>query len=249
MEDALLQEVIYKINLDIDLRKIIKVLKKYKYSPFDYLPSLGDAYENFWYYYSETSDPPVVLGPCTINELNAFYNEKTIMDSTLVWHPMINKWQHYICTRQMVFPKRELPQEVTAFIEELKKDNDDVPVFSKQGYLHMKEKHTKQQWRSIWAQMGATTLSLSLIPEEKPIMEINLRANTVFAEASKNTGELSFTIGETKAKGIVFTSSYQKEILEWVTELRKFYQFQAVEGNPFDCTTVVKGHTNIMVRI
>jgi len=270
MVDVLLLMVTLELILDIDLCKIYKELKKMNYNVSEYASSIGESYEKFWYYLSETSD---VCGPFTINELKTLYDKNLITKSTLIWHPMFDRWQYYICTEELVKAKKGLPPEIRAFIESLKINNELMPVYLKQGYIHMKQKSLLKGFkeskvaseppiksmtdRIVWLAMTEDSLLVRSLPEEEPFLKLNFMQLQLFPEVTSTgslainplpIGGLSFTIGSTKADGENFYSFFQKETLEWINEIKKVKYYKEKNIKYFtDMSQCIPGQSNLIV--
>lgn len=242
--------VTFPSTADIDLRKILKLLRKMNYNESEYFASIGEGCNMFWYYFSEGSG---LFGPLTIDELKGLHEKGVVTKTTLIWHPILDNWQYYICTKELVKGKKELPLQVSLFIEDLKKSNTLMPVYLKQGYIHMRGKgkgsYSENAEMVVWLVMTESLLLVRDLPEERPILELDFIKLAIIPEASVATGDLSFTIGENKTKGQNFFSSFQKEVLEWLTELRKMkYYHEQKEESITEMPLCVPGQSNLIVR-
>jgi hypothetical protein len=239
--------VMFDIRLDIDLYKIYKVLKKRNYNTLEYVSSIGESYEKFWYCFNEVSG---IRGPFTIDELKALYDKSLITKSTFIWHPILDKWQYYICTKELVKGKKELPPEVDILIESLKTNNELLPVYLKQGYIHMRKKPPTKDIpdRIVWLMMTENSLLVRDTPEDQPFLELNLIDLQFFPETQASTGDLSFTVGSTRFNGQNFYSSFQREVLEWINEVRKLRYYREKKMECFiEMFLCVPGQSNLIV--
>lgn len=155
--------------------------------------------------------------------MQEFKSSRLIDDFTIVWHPMIDGWKVLLHVKALSKVRREPTTEVLDCIEALKQANNLQPVFLKQGYLHLQRNHNKEQWKSRWLVMTKDSLLIHTIPkgrvkEDLKILEIDITLKT---SQSKENGLVLEIKSISRGINCLFWSPFQKEILEWATELKK----------------------------
>ena len=227
MQEDLRVEVRIYIHIENDIKKIREIFKKTKgldgSSIDEYIENVNDNYDKFWYYLDETAIPPTKLGPYTRQKMQEFKNSKKIDDFTIVWHPMIDGWKAALHVKALNKVKQEPSPEILECIAILKRENEQQPVFLKQGYLHLQKNSNKEMWKSRWVVMTKDSLQLYTFPKGKLKTELKITEITITLRVfSLGENGLVLDIGIPSATiTYVFWSPFQKEIFEWGIELKK----------------------------
>eukprot|EP01022_Parablepharisma_sp_SALTPOND_P013334 TRINITY_DN177_c0_g1_i1.p4 TRINITY_DN177_c0_g1~~TRINITY_DN177_c0_g1_i1.p4 ORF type:complete len:350 (-),score=37.15 TRINITY_DN177_c0_g1_i1:2377-3426(-) len=184
---------------------------------------LNDNYDKFWYYLDEKSVPPTKQGPYTRQEIVDLKFAKIIDDFSLVWHPLIGGWKVAAHVRLLGKNRKEPPAEVFNCLETLKQESSLQPVSLKQGYLHMQKKKHKELWKARWIVMTESSVIFYTIPNGKIKAEIKAAEAIITPKILQNKANaLGFVIEiPQQSSNYLFWSPFQKEVLEWITELRK----------------------------
>jgi len=206
------------------LRKLISEIKGIDELNIDnFIENLNDNYDKFWYYLDEKIMPPIKQGPYSRTEIQEFIKINKIIDEfSLIWHPSVG-WK--VASHIPILFKNhiEIPTEVINCLEILKRENSMQPVFLKQGYLHQQKNSTKTQFKSRWVTMTKDSVKIFTMPGGKLKNEIKISETIISPKILQNkANNLAFSLEIIGTdKNFYLWSPFQKEVLEWITELRK----------------------------